>query len=94
MLYEGTANLSMEQTRVTVEDVLELARQLSPLEKVRLLEEVIPDLESPLASLEDGKRPLLSAYGACADLGLAPSAQEIEVTRQELFGDFPRTDLA
>jgi hypothetical protein len=68
-----------------------LARQLSPLDKVRLVDSVIPDVEASLESA-DG-RPLRSAYGLCSDLGPAPSSEDIQQIREAMFGDFPRTDL-
>jgi hypothetical protein len=81
----------MKQAPVTLEEVVTLARQLSPLDKVRLVESVIPDVEASLESA-DG-HPLRSAYGLCADLGPAPSSEDIQQIRDEMFGDFPRTDL-
>ena len=83
----------MESENVTLEQVLKLARQLSPLEKVQLIEQVIPDLEAPLETLSKRKRPLRSARGICADLGPAPSAEEIDEVRKEMFKNFPREDI-
>ncbi|HEX4796977.1 MAG TPA: hypothetical protein VH370_24515 [Humisphaera sp.] len=36
--------------RVTVDQVVEIARQLSPLEKLKVIERLAPDLEVPLSS--------------------------------------------
>ena len=82
----------MESENVTLEQVLKLAKQLSPLEKVQLIEQVAPDLEAPLEAFSKGKRPLQSAYGICADLGPAPSAEEIDEVRKEIFKNFPREE--
>ena len=38
----------MNEKNITLDQVLTLARQLTPLEKVRLIEGVVPDLEGPL----------------------------------------------
>ena len=83
----------MPPATVTFAGVLELAQQLTPLEKVWLVEHLIPDLEAPLATLSKGKPPLRPAYGICADLGTAPSPEEIDDLRNEIFGNFPRNHL-
>jgi hypothetical protein len=36
--------------RVTVDQIMEFARQLSPLEKLKVIEQLAPDLEGPLSS--------------------------------------------
>ncbi len=71
----------MAQERVTLEQVLTLAKQLTPLEKVQLIENVLPDLKASLPAVSIGRRPLRSAYGICADLGPAPSAEDIDEMR-------------
>lgn len=83
----------METAKVTLEQVLKLANQLSPLEKVQLIEQVAPDLEAPLEAFSKGRRPLQSARGICADLGPAPSSEEIDEVRKEMFKNFPREDI-
>jgi hypothetical protein len=42
-------NIAVVQTRVTVDDVVEMARPLSPLEKLRVIERLAPDLEASLS---------------------------------------------
>lgn len=80
---------------VTLADILPLAKQLTPLEKVRLIEEVVPDLEASLEALSArrGRVSLQSAYGICADLGPAPSSEDLDAIRQEMFKNFPREDV-
>ena len=75
---------------VSLEDVVVLARQLSPRDKLRLVERVLPDLDGALAAGRTGRRSLL---GLCSDLGAAPSAQEIDAMRQEGWKGFPREDV-
>ncbi|MBM3237215.1 hypothetical protein FJZ31_13060 [Candidatus Poribacteria bacterium] len=41
-----------------------------------------------LQAISIRKRPLRSAYGICADLGPAPSAEEIDEMRREVFKNF------
>jgi len=77
--------------RVTLENVLNLAKQLSPRDQVRLIEQVAPEIERALA---DG-RPVagLSLLGVFKDLGLAPSADEIDAARQEAWATFPHDEV-
>ena len=42
----------MDNDLITLDQVLALARKLTPLEKVHLIEKVIPDLEASLAAAE------------------------------------------
>lgn len=83
----------MSQEHITLEQVLTLAKQLTPLEKVQLIENVMPDLKATLQAVSVGRRSLHSAYGICADLGPAPSAEDIDEMRREVFKNFPREDF-
>jgi hypothetical protein len=76
----------------TFQQVVELALRLSPLERVRLVEKLVSTLERDLS--EQNKQPRKSLYGMCADLGPAPSAEEIDQARREMWGNFPREDIA
>jgi|TARA_B100000315_G_C14019727_1_gene338268 hypothetical protein len=78
----------MTAEEVSLKKVLQLARKLSPLDKVKLLEQMIPDLEAHLRSSEASSHPLRSVYGLCADLGPAPSSEDIDDMRRDVFGDF------
>ena len=42
------------------EEVLSLVRQLTPGQKLRLIEAIVPDLEEPLQRAEEGAKPLRS----------------------------------
>jgi hypothetical protein len=76
---------------VTLEEVVKLARQLSPLDQVRLIESVAPEVERALAMGKGTKgRSLL---GILKDLGLAPSAEEIDAVRREAWSNFPRDHI-
>lgn len=83
----------MNDHRITLADILPLAKQLTPLEKVRLIEEVVPDLEASLEALSTCRVSLQSAYGVCADLGPAPSSEDLDAIRKEMFKNFPREDV-
>lgn len=84
----------MNSSSVTLDQVVQLARQLTPREQVQLIAQVIPDLEATLSQVASSYRPLRSVYGLCQDLGPAPSAEEIDEARRALFTNFPRTDIA
>jgi hypothetical protein len=77
----------------TFEEVLSLAKHLTPGQKLRLIEAIVPDLEEPLQRAEDGERPLRSLYGLWKDFGVSISAEEIDKARQEMGGVFSRQDI-
>jgi hypothetical protein len=74
----------------TFEDVLRLVRELSPVEKLRLIERVAPDIEREL--IIGRRRPGVSQLGIFKDLGPAPSSDDIDASRREAWINFPRED--
>jgi hypothetical protein len=74
-----------------LEDVLGFAKQLSLVDKVRLIERMAPEIERDLTTTHKTSRQ--SLWGICAGLGNAPSATEIDRTRQEEWANFPREDF-
>lgn len=74
-----------------LEDVATLAMRLTPQDKARLIERLASDLEIEMASQHYG--PRRSLYGMLADLGSAPSADEIDEARREAWAGFPREDV-
>ena len=76
---------------VTLEEALDVVKQLSPVDKARLIERIVPDIERELAAMPPAPRK--SLYGLCADLGTAPSAEEIDQARSEAWAGFPREDI-
>jgi hypothetical protein len=77
----------------TFKGVLSLAKQLTPVQKLCLIGEIVLDLEEPLQRAEDGERPLRSLYGLWKDFGVSISAEEIDKARQEMGGVFFRQDI-
>ena len=65
--------------------------RLTP-EKLRTL---IVDLEAKLQGTYQApaRKPFQSLHGALADLGPAPSAEEIDEARREAWANFPRDDF-
>lgn len=69
----------------TLEYVLKLIARLSPQDRRRL------DLY--LAAPARTPTPASSLYGVLAPLGQAPSAEDIDEVRREMWGNFPRDDV-
>ena len=80
-----------ERKAATLEQVVSLARQLPPLEKIRLIERMVPEIERDMLGQRPPRRK--SLLGLCADLGPAPSAEDIVEIRHEMWADFPREDI-
>jgi hypothetical protein len=77
---------------VTADTVLTLLRKLQPRERLRVIAQALPEVERDLS---EPPRPLKSLRGLCADLGPAPSAEEIDEARREVWvwAGFPREDI-
>ena len=77
------------QNTVTLEQALVLVRQLSPADKARLIERIVPDIER---ELESGRPiPRKSLRGLWRGLGITD--QDIAEARREMWDSFPREDL-
>ena len=79
----------MDESTPRLEEVTALALQLPPLEKIRLVEQVVATLKQDLGEAE--KVPRRSLYGLWSDVGI--SAEEIDEARREMWGNFPREDI-
>jgi len=90
---------------IAYHNVVELADQLPLAEKARLIEHLSAALRHDLEEISAALRrelaqreaqPALSKrslHGLFADLGAAPSADEIDQARREIWGNFPREDI-
>ncbi len=78
--------------RMTLEEVFSLVKQLSLVDKVRLIERVAPEIERDLTEPRPMSRR--SLWGLCADLGTAPSAADIDQARREEWASFPQEDIS
>jgi len=74
---------------VALEEVLALVRQLSPVDKARLIERVASDIERELRSARPTPRKSLRGLWR----GLDITAEDIAEARQEMWGSFPREDI-
>jgi hypothetical protein len=79
----------MSTAEVTFEQVLQLAQRLPAPEQTRLAACL-----TLVAKTEDAEPPFKSSlWGALAHLGPAPSAEEINEVRREMWANFPREDV-
>lgn len=74
---------------VTLEDVLRLAKQLSAMDKVRLIERIAPEIEIDLQASQNGPRESLRGIWQ----GLNITDEDIAEARREMWGNFPRDDF-
>ncbi len=76
---------------MTFKAVFSLVNEFSISEKLRLIKWMVPEIERELVVV----RPTLrkSLWGLCADLGIAPSAAEIDEVSGEKWANFPRQDF-
>lgn len=80
--------MTVQERPASLRTILELTQDLSLLDKVRLVEQMMPQIENELASAT--KAPKRSLLGICKDLGPAPSAETIDEARREAWRNFPR----
>ncbi|MEM8534435.1 MAG: hypothetical protein AAGF95_26560 [Chloroflexota bacterium] len=66
---------------ITLDQVLALVEQLSPSDQLRLIARIAPRVERSLTQPAPPRTPL---YGRFAQHGIAPSADDIDSTRQEM----------
>jgi hypothetical protein len=76
----------------TYDELLTEAQQLSASDKARLLADISIALRRDLAQTSP-KPQRQSLYGVFADLGPAPSAEDIDEARRDMWGNFPREDI-
>jgi hypothetical protein len=74
---------------VTLDEALAFVRQLSPLDKARLIERMVPDIERELRAARS--TPYVSLCGLWR--GLDITEEEIDQAREEMWVEFPREDI-
>ncbi len=74
---------------VTLEEALDLVKQLSALDKARLIERIVPDIERELKTARPTPRKSLRGLWR----GLDITEEEIAEARREMWGNFPREDI-
>lgn len=76
---EQVRRQSMEHN-VALEEALDVVRRLSPADKARLIEHVVPDIERELKAAQPVPRKSLRGLGR----GLDTTAEEIDEARREM----------
>lgn len=74
---------------ITLKQVLNLANQLSPMDKVRLIENITPQIKRELSGVNYSERKSLRGLWR----GVKISEKEITQVREEMWGNFPREDI-
>ena len=74
---------------VTLNQVLELTKNLPTLDKIRLIEKVAPQIERELKSEQSAPRQSLRGLWRGIDI----SAEGISQMRKEMWKNFPREDI-
>ena len=74
---------------ITLEEVLNLAKQLSPLDRIRLIEQITPCLKRDLVVVPS--QPRSSVRGISKEIDI--SEADIAEVKAEMSGNFPREDI-
>ncbi len=74
---------------VTLEKVLNLAKQLSPLDKIRLIEQITPQIKRDLVVTPSKPRKSLRGIWKGIDI----SEEDIAEVKAEISNNFPREDI-
>jgi len=76
-------------TAVTLEEALAVARQLSAIDKARLIVRIAPDIERELKTGQPAQRRSLRGLWR----GLDITEEDIAEARREMWAGFPREDV-
>ena len=74
---------------VTLEEALDLVKRLSPVDKARLIQGIVADLERELRAVQPAPRKSLRGLWR----GLDITEEDIAEARREMWGNFPREDI-
>jgi hypothetical protein len=87
--------IGINVTDITFDHVFALAQRLRPMEQVRLVARLAPKVEWLLEQVEPtaSSLPRTPLRGLLADLGPAPSAEEIDEVQGEMWMIFTQEGL-
>ncbi|HIK08781.1 MAG TPA: hypothetical protein IGS52_00685 [Oscillatoriaceae cyanobacterium M33_DOE_052] len=74
---------------VTLEEVLNLANQLSAVDKLSLIEQIAPQIKRELHGVSPPQPQSLRGLWRSLDI----TEQDIAEARQQMWGNFPRQDV-
>lgn len=82
----------MSISEVNLDQVLALAQRLRPVDQARLVARLAPAVERVLGQMESSAPSVLHRplRGLLADLGPAPSAEDIDEVQREMWATFTR----
>ncbi|MEO6724140.1 MAG: hypothetical protein ABIU20_03610 [Blastocatellia bacterium] len=84
----------MSAANPTIEQILTLAQKLKLQEQAQLIAELAATIERAIGKPDDQPlAPRPSLYGALAHTGPAPSSEDIDEVRREMWANFPRDDF-
>lgn len=75
-----------------VKALLKQIHELSIAEKLQLMTELPKIIQAEWETTRP-TAPSESLYGLCSDLGIAPSQDEMDQARHEVWQNFPREDI-
>jgi hypothetical protein len=78
-------------SELSASSILEMLHKLPPQERLKVIARALPEIEKDLSQQTPQRRT--SLLGICSDLGPAPSAEEIDQARREMWAGFPREDI-
>jgi transcription termination factor NusB len=78
----------MDKT-VRLEEALELIKQLSVIDKIRLIEQIAPQIEQELTNIQAKPRKSLRGLWRCSNV----TELDIAQMRQQVWENFPREDV-
>lgn len=85
----GALEVEIMENVVTLEEILDLTKRLSLVDKVRLIEHLAPQIERGLkATGPIGRKSLRGLWK-----GLDLTEEDLAEARREMWGNFPREDL-
>jgi len=79
----------MQNTTLLFDEIIRLAKRLSPQERIRLAEQIAPDISHDKNEFRPPKRRSLRGTWRKVDI----TEDDITAARQELWGTFPRGDF-
>ncbi|MBD2299217.1 hypothetical protein H6G80_18355 [Nostoc sp. FACHB-87] len=74
---------------VTLENALALIKQLSLVDKIRLIEQIAPQIEQELVKIQPPKRTSLRGIWKGSNI----TESDIAEVRQQTWSNFPREDI-
>ena len=77
--------------KITIPQALRALRRLPARERLKILVEEIAEAEKELP--ESATESVASLWGLLEKYGPAPSAEEIDEARREMWANFPRDDI-